>query len=400
MLFLCCSSRFLLPLRVPDSVFYFLLLALIVVAFVQGGRALWRTQELHRSSVYLALFMVCVAAANFQLWFVFVKPEGIYPEVLLGFLPFESLPGPLFLLFVFSYLGVDGKINPWAWLLFLPFLVFSVGFAYMKGTVLMEQVDFKQGWKLYFPWFKWGEIINWCYAFMTIVVSYRELVLYERRHRDQKYDQVVAQTRWIKNIIMLGIGMVFIWCLALVVDQVSVHRWGNYVYLPAWSGFLLLNLYIGYTGFRQTSMNHQRLQLAAQSPAEMNPPAEEIESPSARTTLRHFEKLTQMMEQQRLFLNPQLDLVQVAQQVSLSPNYLSKIINTHAQMHFGNFVNTYRIQFAKHMLQSPEFESYNMLSIALEAGFNSKSAFYAAFKKGTGHAPGYFRSLVMSDSKS
>jgi AraC-like DNA-binding protein len=58
---------------------------------------------------------------------------------------------------------------------------------------------------------------------------------------------------------------------------------------------------------------------------------------------------------------------------------------------FFDFVNEYRVQEAKKLLSSPQYGHYSVYGIALDAGFNSKSAFYAAFGKYAGMSPSEFR---------
>jgi AraC-like DNA-binding protein len=58
---------------------------------------------------------------------------------------------------------------------------------------------------------------------------------------------------------------------------------------------------------------------------------------------------------------------------------------------FFDFVNEYRVQEAKRLLCSPQSDHLSILGIALDAGFNSKSAFYTAFGKYAGITPSEYR---------
>jgi AraC-like DNA-binding protein len=90
-------------------------------------------------------------------------------------------------------------------------------------------------------------------------------------------------------------------------------------------------------------------------------------------------------------------LPQLAEQLGLSPNYLSQVINERLEQNFFDFINWYRIEEAKHRLASPVGERDNIITLALDAGFNSKSAFYTAFKKHTAMTPSqYKKSLSVS----
>ena len=90
-----------------------------------------------------------------------------------------------------------------------------------------------------------------------------------------------------------------------------------------------------------------------------------------------FADLQSHMEEQKPYLDSKLNLSQLAAQLKISANYLSQIINEQAEQHFFDFVNRYRVEAAKQAL-TDSVQRGNILTIALDAGFNSKSAFYTA----------------------
>ena len=61
-------------------------------------------------------------------------------------------------------------------------------------------------------------------------------------------------------------------------------------------------------------------------------------------------------------------------------------------------MNSYRIAKAQELLASPDSAHLNLLGIAMESGFRSKSVFNEVFKKVTGKTPSEFRSLEMTES--
>ena len=63
---------------------------------------------------------------------------------------------------------------------------------------------------------------------------------------------------------------------------------------------------------------------------------------------------------------------------------------------FPDYLNSFRIEEAKSYLKNPEFSKYTIVSIGLEAGFNSKSSFYSVFKKTTGETPAAFKKGIRS----
>ncbi|MBC8754426.1 helix-turn-helix domain-containing protein [Kordia sp. YSTF-M3] len=105
----------------------------------------------------------------------------------------------------------------------------------------------------------------------------------------------------------------------------------------------------------------------------------------------YYKELCSLMEEEKRYRNPAIKLSTLSEEINISANYLSQVINSLSGHNFSDFVNSYRIKEIKSKLSHPAFIEYPVLSIGLEAGFNSKSAFYNSFKKLTGMSPTVFR---------
>jgi AraC-like DNA-binding protein len=82
--------------------------------------------------------------------------------------------------------------------------------------------------------------------------------------------------------------------------------------------------------------------------------------------------------------------------VDCSVNHLSQVINSGFGVSFFDYLNQYRIEHAKELLTTLDGQSNAILNIAFTVGFNSNSAFYAAFKKYVGQTPAQYRRSQMS----
>lgn len=102
-----------------------------------------------------------------------------------------------------------------------------------------------------------------------------------------------------------------------------------------------------------------------------------------------FQIIGQEMEENRHYLDPDLTLPVLAEKTSFFRNELSEIINSCSGTSFYHFVNSYRIEYFKTLLT--ETGNSNILELAYESGFNSKSAFYSAFKQITGITPRQYK---------
>lgn len=99
------------------------------------------------------------------------------------------------------------------------------------------------------------------------------------------------------------------------------------------------------------------------------------------------EKVFSRVVKQFRYRDPELTLTDLARELDTNASLLSKVINQSFKMNFNDFVNYYRVNEVKEKLSSPEFSNLTIMSMAYEAGFNSKATFNRAFKKVTGKNP-------------
>ena len=103
-------------------------------------------------------------------------------------------------------------------------------------------------------------------------------------------------------------------------------------------------------------------------------------------------KLLTCMEEQKPYLNPNLTMTDLADELAVPHRELSQIINESFEQHFYDFINSYRIKESKQFLRNSSKKS-TVLEIAYAVGFNSKSTFNTAFKKHVGVSPTEFKNL-------
>ncbi|MEM9076207.1 MAG: helix-turn-helix transcriptional regulator [Bacteroidota bacterium] len=104
----------------------------------------------------------------------------------------------------------------------------------------------------------------------------------------------------------------------------------------------------------------------------------------------YFNKIEDIMKEKRLYLNPGLTVTEVAEAVGISSRNVSEIVNKYADRNFASYINTYRIEEAKHLLEN-QHKNTKIISVALDVGFNSLSTFNVAFKSITKLTPSQYR---------
>ena len=106
--------------------------------------------------------------------------------------------------------------------------------------------------------------------------------------------------------------------------------------------------------------------------------------------------LENIMQTKKLFLNPELKITDVASEVLFPRKQISQAMNEKLSNNFYNFINRYRIEEAKRLLEDTKYSKFSIEGIAHQSGFNSRSSFYTAFRNETGVTPSQFRGKLFS----
>ena len=97
--------------------------------------------------------------------------------------------------------------------------------------------------------------------------------------------------------------------------------------------------------------------------------------------------LENAMEIDQLYKDPELSLNSIADQLNIKPYLISKSLSEIYNKRFNDFINEYRVKEVQILLQNSNNSKYTLLSLAMDAGFNSKSSFNRAVKKQFGISP-------------
>ncbi len=164
---------------------------------------------------------------------------------------------------------------------------------------------------------------------------------------------------------------------------------------------LLARFYVlktrAYNNYVKLTVDQLRREQQAALPPEPEPKPEvasegfEHSPETADLNRRLGAEFARLMASEKLYLNPGLTLHDVAQALNTNTTYLSRAVNDTFGRNFSTYLNELRIREAQIMLSGPGYAHLSIEGIALSAGFNSKSAFHAAFKKHTGVTPSFFQ---------
>lgn len=215
-----------------------------------------------------------------------------------------------------------------------------------------------------------------------ILLIYIRLVAYRSRLKDLFASTEKRELRWIA--VVIGISASY-WILSLISALLSIFvpDYGGLPTLVHYVLNLIVQTIVAIWGLRQRpglrpEANAQRVSRQRYANSAL----------TKEDANRIAGKLRKAMTTDRLYLDPNLSLWSLARHTGVSENYISQVLNEDLGQNFFDFVNGFRIEAAKARLSDSDD---TILAIALDAGFNSRSSFYTAFKKVTGQTPTAYR---------
>ncbi len=225
------------------------------------------------------------------------------------------------------------------------------------------------------------------YQLQVIHMVLYTLLLFQlrKRHKNELLEFSSIRNRWAG--VLVALYALFIG--ALVSYYISVNfTFFNAEWDYAISILMTLSIYtIGYFIFREPKV------FDGEFYAEIFlPNASTSESLENRLLDELYKKITTHMVQNKPYFSNELRLSNLADQLGFSTHLLSKVINQKFGDNFNNFVNQYRIEAAEILLR--EDPSASIKTIYFDVGFNSKAAFYSAFKKKHACTPLQYRQAL------
>lgn len=131
---------------------------------------------------------------------------------------------------------------------------------------------------------------------------------------------------------------------------------------------------------------------------ESNPIGQDILSPQNIL----YSELREIIEKQKLYLNPELNLQMVIKLLGTNKKYLYEAISSNTDNNFRNFINRYRVDQAKRLIEENirDKTNSNLSELFSLCGFNNSTSFFRTFKTITGLTPKEYATEVENDYRS
>ena len=121
------------------------------------------------------------------------------------------------------------------------------------------------------------------------------------------------------------------------------------------------------------------------------PPPQAFYFATVEDLVRGQEQLERYVQAEKPHLNPELRLFDLAKDIKLKPYQVSEVFSRGMGTTFYDYINGLRVEEIKRRLADPRHAKTNLLDLAHDCGFNSKSVFNESFKKITGMTPTEYR---------
>ncbi len=333
-----------------------------------------------------------------------------FPNLLHLLAPIDLLYGPLTYLYVLQLTSSENQLadssNNWHFLPALFGIVALLPFFLMDGSEKLAFTEaLRQGRamendtahalfiQLGFTLFMLGTVVQLgLYLFFSI----RRLIQHSSTIRNTFSDIDKINLTWLRNLLV-GLGCIYLLFLG---DQFFPNLMGMNILGELTTVIAVMLIYVmGYLGLHQPAIFTRTAALqqkAKEERVDQNKAKYRGSGLDKETSQVFLNELTRHMETNKPYLEGDLVLPKLSQQLEISANYLSQIINEQLNVNFYDFVNGYRVKEAKRLMSTNVKEKINILNIALDSGFNSKSAFYTAFKKATSMTPTQYRKTIIS----
>ncbi len=258
---------------------------------------------------------------------------------------------PIILNYVHSiYHAVVGNTNPWPWFHHIAELLES-------AAVLSVMIY------LFFAY--------------RLVKSYQRSLLQNVSYTER------IDLRWVNRFIVVVAGS----CVLILAFLIASMIAGGKYTLQEWDDpralallvYAIMLYWLSISGFKQ-AQTHRLVDL------------EETKEQDLEVQSDVIQKLDGAITSQKLYRNPKLSLSDLSRSVNIAERTISDVINRELGKNFFQFINEYRVEEVKERLKDPNHDHLTILSLAFEAGFNSKASFNRVFKSVTGQTPNAYKS--------
>lgn len=380
-------------MNITNPVLFTNLVILAFLSFTLGIFLFLKKSTQNKANIYLGIQMICFFLYFFQGFLYYGGLLEQFPYLIRTGLMFNLAIGPSIYFFIKASTQKNFKLRPklyWHWIPVVLHILWHVPFLLQPNTAKIAWLErYIQEGVMHTS--NLGLVAINLYLLSYYFVSLRLVLKYQQFQNKNASFIDIAYFRWL-----------LYFCIVLLVPlatDLSMSMFGiSAIGMPLLLASYTLFIFGIYAAIILKPAIFHAL------PNQIEETEEDVEKEKYKHSNlqeeqkeQYLQQLQSYMKHEKPYQKPDLTLPELAYSMNIPNNYLSQVINEKLDVNFIDFINQYRVECAKELLNSEKYEHYTIIAIGLEAGFNSKSAFYATFKRFTNTTPGKFRkSLFVS----
>jgi AraC-like DNA-binding protein len=325
-------------------------------------------------------------------------------ETLIELYPIKILPytyGPLLLLYAKWMTSEYPQFNPRYLWHFAPFFVFLIASLVFIDERVMSGTD---GFLVRDRFVSFRIIYG--VTFFVSITSYSIATFVVINRHQKRLKQLVSYSsgkitlQWLLGLsITFYLGYVLMFILGGIDILVGFLPFDPYEI--SFIGLIILTFLFGVFGFHQPSIFEEVVRFTEpghDTGEENNAKKYQRSGLKQQDVARYIDMLEHHMTTEKPYLERELSIYDLSEQLNIPRHFLSEVINEHLGKNFYNLVNDYRVEEVKKRLEDPAYRHLTILAIAYDSGFNAKSSFNTIFKEKTGMTPSEYLKKVKVDT--
>ncbi len=364
-----------------STVIFVILLSLGAIQGIIYGSILLQTKSIHKLAYF---FLACILFFfSYRLITEILHFFGIgrYDTWYYILLEMNWIYGALLYFFVKSYVNPLFKISKRELIHFIP-----VGIEIVWSFFIKSQNFYWDGSRESLSWLGyWGYIVWMHYptiyvvgGLLLIYYSFKSLEILKSPPAIPNYKIQLEKLHWIKRVV-IALGMFsVIFTLITLIDFFFFDYAFNFFGYPIFIIMAIITYWLGIEGFsRRKAVAFKK-----------------VETLTEKETLqlqKIGDSILQKMEVEQLYKNPKLTIALLAESINEKPYLVSKTFTNVFDKKFNDYINELRFEALKKLISNTKNDKFTLLSLAFEAGFNSKASFNRTVTKFTGKSPKHLK---------